>query len=242
MNKIMEKFNFISGANKALSVFWLIAISLSIIGIAFAAAPNPGHNFTEVSGSVAQGDIMYGSATDVFSALAKNITATRYLSNTGASNNPAWAQIDLTNGVTGALPATNGCTGQSTYAVGDILYASAATVLSKLADVATGNALISGGVGVAPSWGKIDLTTHVSGILPTANGGTGIAFFTAAGPTVARTYTFPGAAATVLTSNAAVAVAQGGTGLTTLTANNVILGNGASAPAFVAPGTSGNVL
>jgi hypothetical protein len=39
-----------------------------------------------------------------------------------------------------------------------------------------------------------------------------------------------------------LAVANGGTGLTTLTANNVILGNGTSAPSFVAPGTSGNVL
>jgi hypothetical protein len=39
-----------------------------------------------------------------------------------------------------------------------------------------------------------------------------------------------------------VAVANGGTGLTTLTANNVILGNGTSTPAFVEPGTSGNVL
>ena len=37
-------------------------------------------------------------------------------------------------------------------------------------------------------------------------------------------------------------IANGGTGLTTLTANNVILGNGTSAPSFVAPGTSGNVL
>lgn len=37
-------------------------------------------------------------------------------------------------------------------------------------------------------------------------------------------------------------VANGGTGLTTLTANNVILGNGASTPQFVAPGTSGNFL
>jgi hypothetical protein len=44
--------------------------------------------------------------------------------------------------------------------------------LSKLAGVATGNALISGGVSTAPSWGKIGLTTHVSGILPVANGGT----------------------------------------------------------------------
>lgn len=39
-----------------------------------------------------------------------------------------------------------------------------------------------------------------------------------------------------------VAVANGGTGLTTLTANNVILGNGTSTPSFVAPTVSGNVL
>jgi hypothetical protein len=37
-------------------------------------------------------------------------------------------------------------------------------------------------------------------------------------------------------------VAQGGTGAATLTANNVLLGNGTSAPQAVAPSTSGNVL
>jgi hypothetical protein len=37
-------------------------------------------------------------------------------------------------------------------------------------------------------------------------------------------------------------VARGGTGATTLTANNVILGNGTSAVQFVAPGTNGNIL
>jgi hypothetical protein len=105
--------------------------------------------------------------------------------------------------VAGTLVAANGGTGQSSYAVGDLLFASTTTALSKLADVATGNALISGGVGVAPSYGKIGLTTHVSGTLPVSNGGTGA---------------------------------------TTLTANNVILGNGTSAPLFVAPGASGNVL
>jgi hypothetical protein len=72
------------------------------------------------------------------------------------------------------LVATSGGTGQSSYAIGDLLYASTTTALSKLADVATGNALISGGVSVAPSWGKIALTTHVSGTLPVANGGTGL--------------------------------------------------------------------
>jgi hypothetical protein len=39
-----------------------------------------------------------------------------------------------------------------------------------------------------------------------------------------------------------VAVANGGTGLATLTANNVLLGNGTSTPLAVAPGTTGNVL
>jgi hypothetical protein len=37
-------------------------------------------------------------------------------------------------------------------------------------------------------------------------------------------------------------VASGGTGQTSLTANNVILGNGTSGVSFVAPSTSGNVL
>jgi uncharacterized protein (TIGR02145 family) len=50
-----------------------------------------------------------------------------------------------------------------------------------------------------------------------------------------------------ITGNAAnvtgtVAVANGGTGAATLTANNVLLGNGTSALQAVAPGTSGNVL
>lgn len=68
-----------------------------------------------------------------------------------------------------AISATNGGTGQTSYTTGDILFASSATALSKLADVATGNALISGGVGVAPLWGKVGLATHVSGNLPVTN-------------------------------------------------------------------------
>jgi hypothetical protein len=45
-----------------------------------------------------------------------------------------------------------------------------------------------------------------------------------------------------LTLGTALPVASGGTGLATLTANNVILGNGTSNPTFVAPGNSANVL
>ena len=87
---------------------------------------------------------------------------------------------NLTPGL-GTITAAKGGTGQTSYAVGDLLYADTTTTLAKLADVATGNALISGGISTAPSWGKIGLTTHVSGTLPTANGGTNLTSFTANG-------------------------------------------------------------
>lgn len=70
------------------------------------------------------------------------------------------------------IAAIYGGTGLSSYTQGDLLYASSSSTLAALPDVATGNALISGGVGGDPSWGKIGLTTHVSGTLPVANGGT----------------------------------------------------------------------
>jgi hypothetical protein len=57
--------------------------------------------------AVAQGDLLYASAANTLTALPKNTTATRYLSNTGTSNNPAWAQIALGTGVIGNLPVTN---------------------------------------------------------------------------------------------------------------------------------------
>ncbi len=89
-----------------------------------------------------------------------------------ASGGPITGSGTIT--LAGTLVAANGGTGITSYAVGDLIYASGATTLAKLADIATGNALLSGGVGVAPAWGKIGLTTHVSGTLPVANGGTGV--------------------------------------------------------------------
>ena len=65
---------------------------------------------------------------------------------------------NLTPGLS-TITAAKGGTGQTSYTVGDLLYADTTTTLAKLPDVATGNALISGGVGVAPSWGKIGNST-----------------------------------------------------------------------------------
>ena len=90
---------------------------------------------------------------------------------TGVTGVGALAAGSLATGFT-AVSAPLGGTGQTSYTIGDILYASTSTALSKLADVAVGNALISGGVAAAPSYGKIGLATHVSGTLPVASGGT----------------------------------------------------------------------
>lgn len=146
--------------------------------------------------TLASNGVLYGNAAAAIGATAAGTTGQVLVGNTGSA--PSWSTLSsigvtsFSGGTTGLTPntpttgaivlagtliAANGGTGFATYAVGDILYANTTTTLAKLADVATGNALISGGVGVAPSWGKISLTTAVSGTLPAANGGTGFATY-----------------------------------------------------------------
>ena len=112
-----------------------------------------------------------------------------------------------------------GGTNIASYTIGDILYASGTTALSKLAGVATGSALISGGTGTAPSWGKVGLTTHISGTLPTANGGTNLTAFTSGGAMYATS-------TSVLTTGT-LPISAGGTNqtgtITTLTAGTLAL-------------------
>lgn len=127
--------------------------------------------------SYAVGDLVYASGATTLSKLADVATGNVLLSG-GVGVAPAYGKVGLTTHITGTLAAANGGTGITSYAVGDLVYASDATTLSKLADVATGNVLLSGGVGVAPSYGKVGLTTHVTGTLPVANGGTGAATLT----------------------------------------------------------------
>lgn len=276
-----------------------------------------GTTSTVVFPNVAQGDILYSTATNTIAALGKDANATRYLSNTGSSNNPAWAQVDLSNGVTGSLPfanigtiatqkllgryssgtgvieqitistglaldgsgnltasgsggtvtsvnvsggttgmtfsggaittsgtitmsgtldADNGGTGQSTYTVGDILYASAATTLTKLNSGTAGTFLRSAGAASPVAWSAVVFPNSAI---------TGDILYASA----ANTYS---ALAGVATGNALISggvstapswgkigltthvsgtlpVANGGTGATTFTAGHILYGNGTGA-------------
>ena len=153
-------------------------------------------------------------------------TAATARSNLGAASSGANSDITSLSGLTTPLSANQGGTGFSSFTTGDLLYASSSSALGRLNDVATGNALISGGVGVAPSWGKIGLTTHITGTLDTANGGTGLTTFTAANRAIYST------SASALTAGT-LPVAAGGTGVTTSTGSgSVVL---STSPTLVTP-------
>lgn len=131
----------------------------------------------------------------------------------------------------------------------------------------TGSVTSSGNLTLGGTLSGVNLTTQVTGTLPVANGGTGNTTAQAemnrvAGAVTSAQYLRGNGTNVVMsaiqaadvptlnqntTGTAAnvtgtVAVANGGTGATTLTSNNVLLGNGTGALQVVAPSTSGNVL
>ena len=173
--------------------------------------------------TTAIGDLLQGAATNTWDKLAAVATGNALISG-GVTTASSWGKIGLTTHVSGTLPIANGGTNLTSYTIGDIVYASAATTLASLADVATGNAIISGGVGVAPSYGKIGLTTHVSGTLPIANGGTNSTATPTAGGAgygtgTAHAYTAAGTSGNALISAGASAPAFGNLALGTANTN-----------------------
>ena len=93
----------------------------------------------------AQGDILYGTAANTPGRLPKDANATRYLSNTGTNNNPAWAQVDVSNGLTGTMTVANGGTGASTLTDGGVLLGSGTGAVTAMAVLADGAMIVGDG-------------------------------------------------------------------------------------------------
>jgi hypothetical protein len=186
-------------------------------GLTYPAADGSAYQAVQTDGSgtlsfapsassvlTAQGDLLYASGANTLARLAKSTTATRYLSNTGTNNNPAWAQIDLTNGVTGTLPIGSGGTGVSAAATnGQLLIGNGSgftlaniTVSPPLSisNTAGGIALSASGLGTGDVIGPTGATANA---LAQFDGTTGkllkssTATVTSAGYLTANGLTFP---------------------------------------------------
>ena len=225
----------------------------------------PAYSTFTIPDTFAQGDLPYASAANVLSGLAKSTTTTVYISNEGTSNGPSWAKVRMNNGVQGTLPVGNGGTGITAGNSGAVPYFNSGTTLISSQPLLANRLVLGGGAGTAPftlgslgttttilhgnaagapTFAAVTLTTDVTGVLPVANGGTGLAAGTSGG---ILGYT----AAGTLASSAALAANQvvlgGGVGATPTTLGSlgttttVLHGNAAGAPTYATVSLSADV-
>ena len=157
-----------------------------------------------------------GSVTSV------SLAAPSIFSVTGS---PVTSNGTLTLGYSGtALPVANGGTGLTSGTSGGVLAYTSSGVLASSGELISNQIMVGRGAGFTP-------TTLAAG---------------SQYEVLRMGASSPAYGALALNQSAAVTgtlpVTNGGTGAATLTANNVLLGNGTSAVTFVAPGTTGNVL
>ena len=164
---------------------------------------------------------------------------------THSHQNPAGGgTLDAAAIASGTLVVGRGGTGATTFTANGILYGNTTGAIQVTAQGAAGTVL-HGNAGI-PSFSAVSLTADVTGVLPVANGGSGAGTYTANGVilgngTSAFNVTSVGATGTVLKGNTGaqptygsvllttdvtgtLAVANGGTGVTTSTGTtNVVL-------------------
>jgi hypothetical protein len=178
-------------------------------------------------GSVSTGAVTITPATTITGVAT--LTAQPVLSSLTA-NKPVFTDASKGLVSTGTLAYDQGGTGQTTYAAGDIVYASATNTLSKLAVGTTGQVLkVAAGV---PSWATDTTTGTVTSV-----GLSAPAFLTVGGSPVTTTGTLA-----LTYSGTALPEANGGTAQTTYTTGDLLYASGANTLAKLPVGTTGQVL
>lgn len=220
--------------------------------ISFSAVDNPTDNRVDVTINASSPITGVGSAGQItrWSSATALTGSSVLLDDTGASGGfsttllfiqTANRNITFQN-ATGTLAFLTDIPAAITALTGDVTATGPGSVAATLATV---NANV-GSFGSSTSIPTF--TVNAKGLITAASGNVVIApAGTLTGTTlnstvVTSSLTSVGTITSGTWTGTTIAVANGGTSLTTLTANNLIVGAGTSAVTFIAPGTSGNVL
>jgi hypothetical protein len=141
--------------------------NVALTGTVLAVNGGTGQNTTTV------GDLLYGTASNTWSKLALG-AANKSLVVNGSGTQVEWNAVPLSSAgaVSGVLPEANGGTNNSSYTLGDTLYASAANTLAKLSGNTTTTKKFlgqtgTGSVSQAPVWEQ-PAASDITGLAPSA--------------------------------------------------------------------------
>jgi hypothetical protein len=219
--------------------------ALTVTGTATAAAfvgPLTGNASTATSLQTPRtinGTSFDGTADITVAAAAGTLTGSTLASNVVTSSLTSVGTI--TSGTwSGSIGAVSGANLTHLTAANIDSGTITATFVGNLTGAVTGNASTATSLTTARAiyGNNFDGSAALTQIIASTFGGTGNGFAKFSGPaTSEKTFTLPNASATVLTDNAAVTVAQGGSGTNTLT--GLLKGNGTSAFSTITiPGTT----
>jgi len=187
---------------------------------------------------------VYNNGTNVVDAIThlSSLTLSTALPiASGGTGSTSTTYVNLASNVTGTLPIANGGTG-ATSAANAITALGATTLGGNVFTITNPSAITFPRFNANNTVSALDAADFRTAIGAGTGGGSVSSVDVSGGTTGLTTSGGPITSSGTITFAGTLAASNGGTGRTTLTANNVVLGNGTSAVNFVAPSTTGNVL